>query len=124
MTVLVVIRQISRCFYWAKMYVFMYGLDRLFNQSSIFKILVLALTRENGISHFLHTRGTVYCWETGVHTSAFYEVSYFVFLQLLKKYESLFDGTFGNWKTKPVSFQLKEGVSTYQGQAFPGEHGK
>jgi hypothetical protein len=32
-------------------------------------------------------------------------------LQLLKKYELLFDGTLGDWKTKPVSFQLKEGVS-------------
>jgi hypothetical protein len=31
-------------------------------------------------------------------------------LQLLTKYESLFDGTLGDWKTKPVSFQLKEGV--------------
>ncbi len=40
-------------------------------------------------------------------------------LQLLKKYESLFDGTFGDWKTKPVSFQLKEGVSPYHSQAFP-----
>jgi hypothetical protein len=40
-------------------------------------------------------------------------------LQLLKKYESLFDGTLGDWKTKPVSFQLKEGVSLYHGQAFP-----
>jgi hypothetical protein len=27
-------------------------------------------------------------------------------LQLLKKYESLLDGTLGDWKTKPVSFQL------------------
>jgi hypothetical protein len=27
-------------------------------------------------------------------------------LQLLTKYESLFDGTLGDWKTKPVSFQL------------------
>jgi hypothetical protein len=34
-------------------------------------------------------------------------------LQLCKKYESLFDGTLGDWKTKPVSFQLKEGVSPY-----------
>ncbi len=33
--------------------------------------------------------------------------------------ESLFDGTLGNWKTKPVSLQLKEGVSPYHGQAFP-----
>ncbi len=40
-------------------------------------------------------------------------------LQLLKKYESLFDGTLGDWKTKPVSFQLKGGVSPYHGQAFP-----
>ncbi len=39
-------------------------------------------------------------------------------LQLLKKYELLFDGTLGDWKTKPVSFQLKEGVSPYHGQAF------
>jgi hypothetical protein len=40
-------------------------------------------------------------------------------LQLLKKYKLLFDGTLGHWKTKPVSFQLKEGVSPYRGQAFP-----
>jgi hypothetical protein len=39
--------------------------------------------------------------------------------QLLQKYESLFDGTLGDWKTKPVSFQLKEGVSPYHGRAFP-----
>ncbi len=36
-------------------------------------------------------------------------------LQLLKKYELLFEGTLGDWKTKPVSFQLREGVSTYHG---------
>jgi hypothetical protein len=40
-------------------------------------------------------------------------------LQLLKKYESLFDGTLGDWNTKLVSFQLKEGVSPYHGRAFP-----
>jgi hypothetical protein len=41
-------------------------------------------------------------------------------LQLLKKYESLFDGTLvDDWITKPVSFQLKEGVSPYHGRAFP-----
>jgi hypothetical protein len=39
-------------------------------------------------------------------------------MQLLKKYELLFDGTLGDWKTKPVSFQLKEGASLYHGQAF------
>jgi hypothetical protein len=32
-------------------------------------------------------------------------------LQLLIKYELLFDGTLDDWKTKPISFQLKEGVS-------------
>jgi hypothetical protein len=40
-------------------------------------------------------------------------------LQLLFKFESLFDGTLGDWKTKPVSFQLNEGASPYHGQAFP-----
>ena len=40
-------------------------------------------------------------------------------LQLLKKYKLLFDGTLGDWKTKPVSFQLKEGVSPYHGWVFP-----
>jgi hypothetical protein len=40
-------------------------------------------------------------------------------LQLLVKLESLFDGTLGDWKTKPVSFQLKEGASPYHGRAFP-----
>jgi hypothetical protein len=40
-------------------------------------------------------------------------------LQLLKKYEPFFDSTLGDWKTKPVSFQLKEGVSPYHGRAFP-----
>ncbi len=32
-------------------------------------------------------------------------------LQLLKKYEALFDGTLGDWKTKTVLFRLKEEVS-------------
>jgi hypothetical protein len=40
-------------------------------------------------------------------------------LQLLTKYESLFDGSLGDWKTKLVSFQLKEGVLPYHGRAFP-----
>jgi hypothetical protein len=40
-------------------------------------------------------------------------------LQLLTKYELLFDGNLGDWKNKPVSFQIKEGVSPYHGQAFP-----
>ncbi len=40
-------------------------------------------------------------------------------LQLLAKYELLFDGTLGDWKTKPASFQIKEGVSPHHGQVFP-----
>jgi hypothetical protein len=40
-------------------------------------------------------------------------------LQLLIKLKSLFGGTLGDWKTKPVSFQLKEGISPYHGRAFP-----
>jgi hypothetical protein len=40
-------------------------------------------------------------------------------LQLLKKYKLLFDGNLGDWKTKPVSFQVKEEVSPEHGQAFP-----
>jgi hypothetical protein len=40
-------------------------------------------------------------------------------LQLLKKCESFFDGTLGDWKTKQDSFQLKEDVSPYYGQASP-----
>ncbi len=40
-------------------------------------------------------------------------------LQLLKKYELLFDSTLGDWKTKPVSVQLEEGASPYHGWAFP-----
>ncbi len=36
-----------------------------------------------------------------------------------KKYKLLFDGTLSDWKIKQVSFQLKEGVSPYHGQAFP-----
>jgi hypothetical protein len=40
-------------------------------------------------------------------------------LQLLKKYELLFVGNLGDWKTKLVLFHLKEGVSPYHGRAFP-----
>ncbi len=39
-------------------------------------------------------------------------------LLLLTKYELLIDGTLDDWKTRPVSFQLKEGVSPYHGRAF------
>jgi hypothetical protein len=41
------------------------------------------------------------------------------FLQFLMKHELLFNGTLCDWRTKPVSFLLKEGASPYHGQAFP-----
>jgi hypothetical protein len=40
-------------------------------------------------------------------------------LQLLVKFKSLFDGTLGDWRTKPISFQLKKGASPYHDRAFP-----
>jgi hypothetical protein len=40
-------------------------------------------------------------------------------LQLLKKYELLFDGNLGDWRTKLVFFHLREGISPYHCQAFP-----
>jgi hypothetical protein len=40
-------------------------------------------------------------------------------LQCLVKFDSLVDGTLGDWKTKSVSFQLKEGASPYHSRAFP-----
>ena len=35
------------------------------------------------------------------------------------EFEDLFDGTLGDWKTEPVSFELKEGSKPYHGRAFP-----
>jgi hypothetical protein len=35
------------------------------------------------------------------------------------KYESLFASNLGDWRAKPVSFQLREGASPYHSQAFP-----
>jgi hypothetical protein len=40
-------------------------------------------------------------------------------IELLKKFEPLFDRTLGHWRTKPVSFQSKDWVTTYHGRAFP-----
>ncbi len=37
-------------------------------------------------------------------------------LDLLKKFEPLFDGTLGHWRTKPVSFQLMDGVTPTMGE--------
>ena len=43
-------------------------------------------------------------------------------LELLTKYEDLFDGTLGDWDTEPVSFELKEGAKPYHGRAYPVPH--
>ena len=40
-------------------------------------------------------------------------------LDLLTKFEDLFDGTLGDWDTKPVTIQLKEGSRPYHGRPFP-----
>jgi hypothetical protein len=42
-----------------------------------------------------------------------------IFLGLLRKYEHLFDGTFGNFETSDVNLNLKEDANTYHAKAFP-----
>ena len=39
--------------------------------------------------------------------------------ELLLKHESLFDGTVGDWKTDPVSLELKPGATPYHGKPYP-----
>jgi hypothetical protein len=51
------------------------------------------------------------------HPSAKYQK---ILLQLLKKYELLFDSTLGDWKIKRVSFQLKGMRNTIPRASFPG----
>ena len=43
-------------------------------------------------------------------------------LGLLKRYETLFDGTLGDWQTNPVKFNLQLGAKPYHGRAFPIPH--
>ncbi len=40
-------------------------------------------------------------------------------LALLLKFAELFDGTLGDWKLLPVSFELKEGAKLYHGRPYP-----
>jgi hypothetical protein len=40
-------------------------------------------------------------------------------LSVLLKFKSLFDGTLGDWKLPPVSFELKEGMKPYHGRPYP-----
>jgi hypothetical protein len=43
-------------------------------------------------------------------------------LSVLLKFEQLFDGTLGDWKLPPVSFELKEGMQPYHGRPYPIPH--
>ena len=40
-------------------------------------------------------------------------------LALLGKYDELFDGTLGDWKTEPVGLEIKEGENPFHGRPFP-----
>jgi hypothetical protein len=40
-------------------------------------------------------------------------------ISVLLKFESLFNGTLGDWKLPPVSFELKEGMKQYHGRPYP-----
>ena len=42
--------------------------------------------------------------------------------ELLKKYEDIFDGTLGQWRTEPVTFELKEGAVPHSQRHFPVPH--
>ncbi len=41
-----------------------------------------------------------------------------MFLNLMKKYEELFDGTLGEWKGEPYHIELREGVKLYHGRPY------
>ncbi len=43
-------------------------------------------------------------------------------LSVLLKFKPLFDGTLGDWKLLPVSFELKEGMQPYHGRPYPIPH--
>jgi hypothetical protein len=43
-------------------------------------------------------------------------------LTVLLIFESLFDGTLGDWSLPPVSFELKEGMKPYHGRPYPIPH--
>ena len=43
-------------------------------------------------------------------------------LELLTEFEELFDGTLGDFKTDPISFELKEGAKAFHGRPFPIPH--
>ena len=39
--------------------------------------------------------------------------------KLLLEYEDLFDGTIGDWKTEPISIELKPGATPFHGKPYP-----
>ncbi len=43
-------------------------------------------------------------------------------LSVLLKFKPLFNGTLGDWKLPPVSFELKEGMKPYHGRPYPIPH--
>ncbi len=43
-------------------------------------------------------------------------------LSVLLRFKLLFDGTLGDWKLLPVSFELKEGMKPYHGRPYPIPH--
>ena len=43
-------------------------------------------------------------------------------LDLLTKYEDLFDGTLGDWNTEPVSYDIKDGAKPHHSRAYPVPH--
>jgi len=38
---------------------------------------------------------------------------------VFKEIEELFNGTPGDWKTEPVSFELKKGAKPFHGRPYP-----
>jgi hypothetical protein len=43
-------------------------------------------------------------------------------LSVLLKFDSFLDGTLGDWKLLPVSFELKKGMKPYHGRPYPIPH--
>ncbi len=43
-------------------------------------------------------------------------------LSVLLRFKLLFNGTLGDWKLPPVSFELKEGMEPYHGRLYPILH--
>ena len=59
-------------------------------------------------------------WMPLAHTSVSKtRTSYWIYSRNLRN-EGLFDMTLGDWKTEPVSFELKEGAKPYHGRPYPG----